>query len=366
MYWTTEGTWFGDGTDARLWTIQDAKPGDVLADDYGIYIFDRFDEHDERCFLCMGAYQYSQKVFKNEHMLCSVEVYPATKEQRNLLFQKMHEAGYTFDFKKKEVKKLKFKVGDEIITENEESLTITRIDEEGYWSNDLFICSFDDSAEWKLVEQKYHMTDEDKAEIDYCFTKMMNNEKVSSTWSEEDEDCLSTIIAEFSKCAGKSVSKDEWMRCNDFLNSLRDRIQSKQEWSKEDEEMIGCLNNCLDELEEKNGWNYVYINDKNVKLNKIRNWLKSLKPQPKQQWSEEDKERYISCLQRLGTGNPDQPETINSKWFKEHVTSLPQWKPNKKQMHFLNWLANVKLGDSIVEQEVSKNLNELYNDLTKL
>ena len=316
----------------HLWSIQDAKDGDVLADDYGIYIFDRFDEHDERCFLCIGVYQYSQKVFKNEHMLCSVEVHPATKEQRDLLFQKMHEAGYTFDFKKKEIKKLKFKVGDEIITENEESLTITRINEEGYWSNDLFICSFDDSAEWKLVEQKYHMTDEDKAEIDYCFTKMMNGEKVSSTWSEEDEDCLSTIIAEFSKCAGKSVSKDKWMRCNDFLNSLRDRIQPKQEWSKEDEEMIGCLNNCLDELEKENGWNYVYINDKSVKLGKIRNWIKSLKPQLKQEWSKEDEKRLKSCLNILQPktllGNT---ETINTKWLK----SLKQrigWKPSEEPL----------------------------------
>lgn len=36
-------------------------------------------------------------------------------------------------------------------------------------------------------------------------------------------------------------------------------------------------------------------------------------------WSEEDTERYISCLQHLGTGNLEQPETINSKWFKEHI-----------------------------------------------
>ena len=48
----------------------------------------------------------------------------------------------------------KFRVGDEIITENEESLTITRIDEEGYWSNDLFICDFDSECIWDLVEQK--------------------------------------------------------------------------------------------------------------------------------------------------------------------------------------------------------------------
>jgi hypothetical protein len=129
---------------AHLWTIQDAKDGDVLADDYGIYIFDRFDEYDERCFLCMGAYQYSQKVFKNEHMLCSVEVHPATKEQRELLFQKMYDAGYTFNFEKKELKKI-------------------------------------------------HIIDEGKAEMDYCFTKMMNGEKVNTVWSEEDEKNISTI-----------------------------------------------------------------------------------------------------------------------------------------------------------------------------
>ena len=59
-------------------------------------------------------------------------------------------------------------------------------------------------------------------------------------WSEEDNNCLSTIIAEFSKSAGKSVSKDEWMRCNDWLNSLRNRVQPqpKQEWSEKDKALL--------------------------------------------------------------------------------------------------------------------------------
>ena len=48
----------------------------------------------------------------------------------------------------------KFRVGDEIKTSNEESLTITKIDEKGYWSEDLFICGFDDADKWELVEQK--------------------------------------------------------------------------------------------------------------------------------------------------------------------------------------------------------------------
>ena len=59
-----------------------------------------------------------------------------------------------------------------------------------------------------------------------------------SAWSEEDDNCLSTIIAEFSKCAGKSVSKDEWMRCNDFLNSLKERVQHQNMWISVDKEVF--------------------------------------------------------------------------------------------------------------------------------
>ena len=292
----------------HLWSIDDAKDGDILYSPKHnlLWIYKNKGKYHAAINL-----NYANPISFDSNIVIPSDVCPAIKEQCNFLLQKMSEAGYIVDFKKKKLRKLKFKVGDEVITENEESLTITRIDEEGYWSNDLFICGFDDSDEWELVEQKYHMIDEDKAEIDYCFTKMMNGEKVSSTWSEEDEKRLDRIC--------KTLWKNR-----------------------------------------KGDTDEIYQQEQDI------NWLKSLKPQPKQQWSEEDKERYISCLQRLGTGNPDQPETINSKWFKEHVTSLPQWKPNKKQMHFLNWLANVKLGDSVVEQEVSKNLNELYNDLTKL
>lgn len=59
----------------------------------------------------------------------------------------------------------KFRVGDEIKTANEESLTITKIDEKGYWSKNLFICSFDDAAKWELVEQKSSDNVELKFEI---------------------------------------------------------------------------------------------------------------------------------------------------------------------------------------------------------
>lgn len=66
------------------------------------------------------------------------------------------------------------------------------------------------------------------------------------------------------------------------------------------------------------------------------NWLKSLRPQKKIEWTSEDIERYESCLKRLGTGNPEQPETVNSKWFREHVSPQKQWKPSETELSILS------------------------------
>lgn len=89
-------------------------------------------------------------------------------------------------------------------------------------------------------------------------------------------------------------------------------------------------------------------------------WLKSLRPQ---NWTKEDKERYISCLQRLSTGNPEQPETINSKWFEEHVYPQSQWKPSDEQMKAL-WDSIPENVKEISEREML--LDSLYQDLKKL
>ena len=133
--------------DAHLWTIQDAKLGDVLVSQYsnpfiyngnrdsfnvgsycGISVDDRFNVSTGKC-----------------HWTENVSIHPATKEQRDLLFQKMGEAHYEWDAKEKKLKKI-------------------------------------------------HIIDEGKAEMDYCFTKMMNGEKVSPAWSEEDELSLKQAI----------------------------------------------------------------------------------------------------------------------------------------------------------------------------
>lgn len=99
----------------RFWTIQDAKDGDVLCYKSGwMCIFKTLNNHtntfssycfmdSDKCFFNIGIDGHTlDKNFINAY---NGEIYPATKEQRDLLFQKMKEAGYEWDTKKKELKK---------------------------------------------------------------------------------------------------------------------------------------------------------------------------------------------------------------------------------------------------------------------
>lgn len=110
-------------------------------------------------------------------------------------------------------------------------------------------------------------------------------------------------------------------------------------------------------------------------------------------WTGVDLERYLSCLQRLGTGNPLQPETVNSKWFKEHCRPQPHtvsiknatkfgnleyergvkdgirseknhhWKPSEEQLDALKEASTSWMNEHMGNCEL---LKSLYNDLKKL
>ena len=90
----------------HLWTIQDAKDGYILVDNYeNIGIFEKVSGMVwySYCYLgCNGGFIYEN--YGGAHNLANVN--PANKEQRDLLFQKMHEAGYEWDAEKKELKKI--------------------------------------------------------------------------------------------------------------------------------------------------------------------------------------------------------------------------------------------------------------------
>ena len=232
----------------HLWSIEDAKDGDIL---YSLthnllWIY----KSKEECHAAVNL-NYANSISFDSNIIIPSDVRPAIKEQCDLLFQKMKEAGYEWNAEKKELKKV----------ENHPLLS------------DFFNAEYERGKADALK---------------------------STEWSEEDELQLQAAI-EICENSGHTITS---------------------------------------------------------------NWLKSLKNRvyPKQEWTKEDKERYISCLQRLGTGNLDQPETINSKWFKEHVYPQKQWKPNNEQMcafkQMYDWY-NTHFAQSLA-------LNSLYNDLKKL
>ena len=98
---------------SHLWTIQDAKPGDVLACENGWTCI----------FKCLNDNLFSSYCFMDhegwfcedggqghtlDNRICG-EIYPATNEQCDTLMKAMADAGYTFDFAKKELKKIEQK-----------------------------------------------------------------------------------------------------------------------------------------------------------------------------------------------------------------------------------------------------------------
>ena len=119
-------------------------------------------------------------------------------------------------------KKHKFRVGDEIKTSNEEPLTITKIDDKGYWSEDLFICGFDDAAKWELVGQKPdNIEPTDYSSIDPHFGKPIDKIEQKSVWSEEDEKMLVNLIDYFKIDDALQYTEKQVI---EWLKSLKERI----------------------------------------------------------------------------------------------------------------------------------------------
>jgi len=87
----------------HLWTIQDAKDGDVLFDGSNILLVKEVNHwHNVTSYLA-----YSQVYGIREYFISGSDVIsPATKEQCDLLFKKMKEAGYKWDAEKKVLDKI--------------------------------------------------------------------------------------------------------------------------------------------------------------------------------------------------------------------------------------------------------------------
>ena len=149
--------------DFHLWTIQDAKDGDVLAcgdkvTDCPFIFHNLTKELNPRSYCGVNTLHHFQDNDENGGFWCySDEVRPATKEQRDFLFQKMKEEGYKWDVDAKKLIKTttpipKFKVGD--IIRNEPTgvfMAIKEIKDDSYITTDGTMLLFKYQDRWELA-----------------------------------------------------------------------------------------------------------------------------------------------------------------------------------------------------------------------
>lgn len=150
---------------ASAFTIQDAKDGDILACNEEILLFKSYSVQERISLYCW--YNGQTNNFHSKEVIDTLltkrnKVCPATKEQRDLLFQKIKEAGYEWDVDKKELKKLvkpKFKVGDMVRhkkTNRDDVYEISKVFDDSYCIDGFpWLIFIEYQDQYELVTNKF-------------------------------------------------------------------------------------------------------------------------------------------------------------------------------------------------------------------
>ncbi len=179
-------------------TIQDAKDGDVLVttfdEDNAIVMYHSMCTIDTINVHCCLDNKF---VCRNLGIFDAEDVKPATKEQRAILFEKMHEAGYEWDTEKKELKK---------IEQKPKKVSIWK-----HWKDG--IVGGEEGKQIYLIKSgfKYSISSCLGQECDYIelseLDKLMR-EQGKSKWSEDDEKMFNHIVG----LLGNLPNLHNWLR----------------------------------------------------------------------------------------------------------------------------------------------------------
>ena len=252
----------------RLWTIADAKDGDVLNSMrvHATIIFKGFAE-DGKHILAYCALQ--KGIFIKQEMLWDRDFEPASEYLKNALYDAMVKAGYEWDAEKKELKK---------ISNALEECEIENIEHGKYYYciKDYYSGGCKRVSKGEVVQALRGMSMMAlgvKANEYFIPVKCIVD--VRSAWSEEDEVGLADAL--WCCKQASNIAKDEndmgniWYAEN-WLKSLEDKIQPqpKQEWSEEDEYLCTQIEGILQECWIKNLVHFDLYK-------KMRNFFKSIK-----------------------------------------------------------------------------------------
>lgn len=175
---------------AHLWSIADAKNGDVLTwdDTSCVVLFKNI--KNSKCFI---SYCFANDIsFEIGTSHCIKGCHPATKKQRDLLFDKMKEVGYEWDAEKKKLKNI----------DSEITIPFGAKDSE-------------------LQEATYYIPKGFYAEIDDDKIVIKKGEKPTA-WSKKDEKMFEYALNMIEWYSGKNEDKSRFV--SDWLKSIKQRI----------------------------------------------------------------------------------------------------------------------------------------------
>ena len=250
----------------KRWTIQDAKDGDVLTTDTWTFIFKKYQDK-------FVGYHCAASTFNNFSISDTGEidsnyVHPATKEQCDILFQKIKEAGYEWYADKKELKKLEQNPTDNVIGEEKHLLEkfkqavydcawgkvtckVEGESKEEYanrWAEQFLLIVRD----W--VDDYIDFTVQQKLRKSYNKWKEDVIKENSSVWSEEDDIMTQDIDYALSGQITYPISRLQSM--SNWINNIKNRVQP-QNSSVTDEELVqakkDAYNDALDKIEYHGG-----------------------------------------------------------------------------------------------------------------
>ena len=237
-----EGNHYSIGFDkeymCHLWSIDDAKDGDVLvcpkyAGDIvpNIFIFKdiKTKDNDVICYCSFLETFRTEGYIANADPI-NTDFCPATKEQRDILFQKMKEEGYVWNMEKKELKKFNSYCQEYC---------------KGYQETGK--CYADGECEAKRKAEQ------------------------NLVWREEDDSMIEDVRNSFEFHCDEMTEalQEQYNKFFDKVKSFKDSIQTKQEWSEEDEHRIKDIIYFLDTAKKH------YAST--IELDACIDWIKSIK-----------------------------------------------------------------------------------------
>lgn len=247
----------------HLWTIQDAKDGDVLCCESGWTCIFKTLVNEETfssyCFIDRTKWFCETgsecHTLKEEFVKAyNGKIYPATKEQRALLFQKMHEAGYEWDAEKKELKKIEPHDANGQVSLDCEEIC------DNAWKD--FV------KRWNEEAEKYH-----DAWLERVKGAVSEKTKApKQEWSEEDRKIIIELIGIFGSAVDGEHVAFPYRLLKDYIRVLKSCLHQST-WKPSDEQIEALALATLPDVHMKyqEALKELYEDLKNLKNGEITN-----------------------------------------------------------------------------------------------